>query len=158
MDIQIKEATVEQLNEIMNWRMEVLSEVFADWKQENRQAIYDANLQYYKEALMNHQNVTVFAETNGKTVGCGSICLYQEIPSPDNSNGLCTYLMNIYTRKAYRRRGVAKNVVKYLVNLARARNINKIYLETSKNGRAFYEKLGFVEMKNYLKMPKGESV
>ena len=49
-----------------------------------------------------------FAYVGNEIVGCGGICLYQEMPSPDNPSGGCAYLMNIYTRPEFRGQGVGK--------------------------------------------------
>jgi GNAT superfamily N-acetyltransferase len=74
------------------------------------------------------------------------------MPSPDNPNGKCAYLMNIYTRPAYRGCGIGKKVVEWLICEAQKRNIAKIYLEASEAGRPLYEKLGFVNMHGYMKL------
>ena len=134
--------------------MEVLSEVFVDWKQENQSEIYAANLKYYNEMLVSEHHIAVFANVGGVTVGCGGVCIYQEMPSPDNPSGYCAYLMNIYTRKEFRGQGIAEQVVKYLIRQVRKRNIDKIYLETSESGRILYEKIGFENMVDYMKMPR----
>lgn len=85
-------------------------------------------------------------------IGCGGICLYQEMPSPDNFSGHCAYLMNIYTCPEFRGRGVGEMIVRWLVGQAVQRNITKIYLETSKPGRKLYEKTGFLDMPDMMKL------
>ena len=87
--------------------------------------------------------------------GCGGICFYREMPSPDNPSGRCAYLMNIYARKNYRGQGVGQRIVMSLVEEANQRNVTKIYLETSEMARGLYEKLGFAEMKDYMIWKRG---
>lgn len=82
----------------------------------------------------------------------GGICLYQEMPSPDNLSGQCAYLMNIYTCPEFRGRGVGEMIVRWLVGQAVQRNITKIYLETSEPGRKLYEKTGFLDMPDMMKL------
>ncbi len=154
MEIKIVEATLEDLKLLMQWRMEVLSNVFSDWDRENEKEIYQANLDYYKIMLESNQHIAVFAEVNGQKIGCGGLCIYQEMPSPDNTSGYCGYLMNIYTREAWRGHGVGEAVVSYLLDRARNKKIEKIYLETSESGRGLYEKLGFTDMVDYMKLKK----
>jgi len=74
------------------------------------------------------------------------------MPSPDNINGKCAYLMNIYVKPKYRKQGIGKKICSWLIELAKSKNITKIYLETSDTAKVMYEKLGFEEMKNYLKL------
>ena len=92
----------------------------------------------------------VFASIDGQKVGCGGVCLYDEMPSPDNPTGHCAYLMNIYVRPELRGCGVARRIVRWLVGAALSRGIKKIYLETSEAGRILYEVFGFSDMKDMI--------
>ena len=75
------------------------------------------------------------------------------MPSPDNPTGKCAYLMNIYTKPQFRKRGVGEAIIKWLVAQAIMRGIPKIYLETSKAGKQLYTKLGFIPMQDMMKRP-----
>ena len=148
--LTIRQASLDELEELMEWRMEVLSHVFAIPPDEDTRDLYEANLAYYKSALPKGEHIAVFAEISGATVGCGGLCLYSEMPSPDNPSGQCAYLMNIYTREQYRRQGIGKAIAEWLIDRAKERGVTKIYLETSDSGRPMYESLGFRDMRDYL--------
>ena len=150
MEIIIKEANLDDLNELMKWRMKVLDTVFGINSLEEYRILFDQNEKYYKEAIPTGHHIAVFAEVNGKKVGCGGMCLFDEMPSPDNLTGTCAYLMNIYTPEKYRDHGVARHVVKYLVSKALNMGIGKIYLETTEEARNLYQSLGFKELNDYL--------
>ena len=147
---QLSEADLERL---LSLRMEVLAHVFAAAKErmapERWAALREENRAYYAAALRAGEHIAVVAEISGETVGCGGVCLYREMPSPDNENGLCAYLMNVYTRRPYRRRGVAEAVCRRLIGEAKAAGAKKIYLETSAGAKELYRSLGFSEMKDY---------
>ncbi len=49
-------------------------------------------------------------------------------------------------------RGVGEMIVRWLVGQTVQRNITKIYLETSKPGRKLYEKTGFLDMPDMMKL------
>lgn len=152
MDILIRQASIMELEKLMEWRMEVLHDVFAIPENENTQDLYMANREYYQKSLQSGEHIAIFAEMDGVTIGCGGLCLYREMPSPDNPDGRCAYLMNIYTRKIYRGNGVGNTIVRWLVNYAKEQGITKIYLETSECGRALYEHIGFRDMQDYMKL------
>ena len=80
------------------------------------------------------------------------LCLYREMPSPDNPSGQCAYLMNVYTRKGFCGQGIGTAIVEWLVEQARCRKITKTYLETSASGKPLYENLGFTDMYDYMKL------
>ncbi|MGI6110542.1 MAG: GNAT family N-acetyltransferase [Eubacteriaceae bacterium] len=152
MDIVISRASVDDLDKLMAWRMEVLDVVFGIPADADTRELREANRKYYLEKLPDEEHIAVFADVDGTTVGCGGLCLYQEMPSPDNPDGKCAYLMNIYTRKAYRGQSIGKTIAGWLTKEAERRGISKIYLETSQSGRRMYEGLGFRDMEDYMKL------
>lgn len=150
----IEAAIPEQMDLLMQWRRRVLEDVFADSFPKDLQqadALMEENRRYYQHQLgQGHRAYWVRHET-GDIVGCGGICLYQEMPSPDNPNGRCSYFMNIYTLPEFRHQGAASLLVRTLIQESYRLKAGKIYLETSDAGRAVYQELGFHEMKGYLK-------
>ncbi|WP_293669873.1 GNAT family N-acetyltransferase [uncultured Parabacteroides sp.] len=150
--ISIEKATLSELDELMAWRMEVLHEVFGIPADADTLALEQANREYYRYTLSCSEHIACFARYNGQRVGCGGICLQQEMPSPDNPTGRCAYLMNIYIRPPYRRLHIGTALVGWLVEQAKRQNAGKIYLETSDAGRAMYRRLRFEEMKDIMKL------
>ena len=130
--------------------MRVLHEVFDISDNDPAEELEQANRIYYQSALQAGRHIACQGED---IIGCG-ICLYQEMPSPDNFSGHCAYLMNIYTCPEFRGRSVGEMIVRWLVGQAVQRNITKIYLETSKPGRKLYEKTGFLDMPDMMKLPQ----
>ena len=149
-DITIRQAGPADLDLLIRWRMEVLHCVFSIPADADTTELRQANLDYYTKALADGSHIACFASIDGQTIGCGGVCLYDEMPSPDNPTGHCAYLMNIYVRPEHRGRGVAKRIVRWLVGAALSRGIKKIYLETSEAGRLLYEVLGFSDMKDMM--------
>lgn len=152
MEIRIRQAGPEELDTLMRWRMEVLREVFAVPAEQQMDELARANRLYYQTALETGGHIACFACRGAEIVGCGGICLYQEMPSPENPTGQCAYLMNIYTRRPFRKLGVGEKTVRWLVEQASRRGITKIFLETSDAGRALYRKTGFSPMQDYMKL------
>lgn len=64
-------------------------------------------------------------------------------PGPLNQVPVRAYILNVYTDPAYRRRGLAKQLVSQLVEEARTLGLNVVELHASNAGRPIYEKLGF---------------
>ena len=152
MEIEIRKAELTDIDLLMEWRMRVLHEVFSIPDDQPTEELEQVNRLYYQSTLGTGGHIACFAYMKNEIVGCGGICLYQEMPSPDNASGQCAYLMNIYTCPQFRGRGVGETVVQWLVGQAALKNITKIYLETSKAGRKLYEKTGFVPMPDMMKL------
>lgn len=152
MSIYIHQAGLDELETLMQWRMEVLAAVFEMPLEQIIEKHEQANRAYYRKHLSDGSHIAVFARQDQQIVGCAGLCLYEEMPSPDNPTGKCAYFMNVYVRPQWRKKGIAAQMVQSLIDQARALNISKIYLETSEMGRGVYASLGFKEMKDYLKL------
>lgn len=133
---------------LMAWRAEVLGCVFGSAPSS---ALMAANRDYYMRHVPGGSHVAYMALLDDIEVGCGAICIYDEMPSPDNHSGRCAYLMNIYVREPWRHHGVATAIVKRLVEDALQRRCGKIYLETTEMGCTVYRALGFDDMKGFMK-------
>ncbi len=154
MEIVVKNVGLEQLDMLMKWRMIVLHEVFSVPAENKMKELEQQNRCYYQSMLPSGGHIACFAYAENKVVGCGGMCIYQEMPSPDNYSGKCAYIMNIYTCPQFRKQGVGKVIVKWLLEQAYERHITKIYLETSELGRILYQKVGFTVMQNMMEYKK----
>ncbi|MBQ7496713.1 MAG: GNAT family N-acetyltransferase [Selenomonas sp.] len=141
---------------LLDWRMEVLSHVFAKERQDMTETdwngLREENRCYYEQELPRGGHIACLAMVDGQLAGCGGVCLYREMPSPDNHTGKCGYLMNIYTREEFRHQGIAQNVCTWLIQQGKSWGAEKIYLETSECGKGLYHSLGFKDMQDYLKL------
>ncbi len=153
LNIIIKKAGVEQLNLLLEWRMMVLREVFSLPESCDTGRLRESCRAYYEKELAAGGHVACFAWVDGLIAGCGGMCLYDEIPSPENPSGKCAYLMNIYTLPELRRHEIGRCIVDWLVARARERGIVKIYLESTRAGRRLYHDVGFRNMSDMLKLP-----
>ena len=86
-------------------------------------------------------------------VGSGGVSYFQVMPTYHNPSGCKAYIMNMYTKPEYRRKGIANNTLKLLVEDARSRGIDAISLEATRMGRPLYEKFGFVKMNDEMEYP-----
>lgn len=146
MKVTIKETG--DIAALMRWRAEVIEMVFGITPSAS---LLDANRRYYEENIRRGRHIAVIAECGSAEAGCGSICLSEELPSPDNLSGRCAYLMNIYVRKEYRGKGIGHSIVRWLVDYARTAGCGKIYLETTRAARSLYISIGFEDMPDMMK-------
>lgn len=134
---------------LLSWRDEVIRNVFGEIPSDS---LMKQNEAYYSSHIADGSHLAFVAYNDGVEAGCGSICLSDELPSPDNPSGKCAYLMNIYVRAPFREHGIGHEIVKKLVEEAKARQCGKIYLETTDAGRSVYESLGFKDLPDMMKL------
>lgn len=154
--IALRELDRSCIDELLAWRMEVLDTVFADDGPWDRDALREENRRYYEQSV-GIDHVAVVASVDGEDAGCGALCLQKEMPSPDNPSGLCAYLMNVYTRPAFRHQGVGAAVVAWLVDQAQALGAGKIYLEATAAGAPLYADAGFRPMEGMMKLGSADA-
>ena len=144
--VEIRE--IKAMPTLMYWRQEVLEHFFGE-KPDNRLLV--ANRQYYALHIADGTHRAFVALSDGEDAGCGAVCLTEELPSPDNRTGKCAYLMNIYVREPFRNRGIAHRIVSHLIEVAKDHGCEKIYLETTSEGKPVYVSLGFKDMPDMMK-------
>lgn len=144
--VELKE--IKALPTLMYWREEVIKHVFGVTPDKR---LLVANQQYYERHIADGSHKAFVAECDGEDAGCGAVCYTYELPSPDNPSGRCAYLMNIYVREAFRHKGVAHHIVSRLIDEAKSQGCDKIYLETTAEGRAVYSSLGFKDLPDMMK-------
>ena len=154
MNVLVKKAGISELSPLIEWRVRVLAEGFADSLHPDWEAISKNNENYYKEELFKDSHTACFAvnEESGEIIGCGGICYQKEMPSPDNLTGTNGYLMNIYTVPEYRGHGIGRKIIEFLIADAKKRGTEKIYLESSVGAKRLYEEIGFSDMQDYMKL------
>lgn len=51
--------------------------------------------------------------------------------------------MNVYVKKDFRRKGLAKKMLELLIEEAKSRKVTEISLDATEKGRPLYESMGF---------------
>ena len=101
---------------------------------------------YYEHAIPDGTHTAFLVFDKGQFVGAGGISYYRVMPTYHNPTGRKGYVMNMYTRPAYRRKGIAYHMLDLLVRDAREKGVAFISLEATEAGRPLYEKYGFSAM------------
>lgn len=148
----IRKATIEDIDELIKLRIEFMSEM-------NKKAEVPQNLEnelkiYFKEHISNNTFVAWLAIVDDKIVATSGVCFYTVPPTFKNVAGKNAYIMNVYTREGYRKRGVAAKLFEKTIEEARSNGSKKIHLSATKDGAPLYEKFNFQynpgEMEFYL--------
>lgn len=143
--------SVNEIEELMKWREEVIFNVFGI---KATAELLDANRDYYLRHILDGSHKACVALFHGEEAGTGSICLSEELPSPDNPSGICAFLMNIYVRKKFRKHGIATSIVNHLVDEAKRLGCGRIYLESTEMAKHLYKRCGFIDMVNMMEYEK----
>lgn len=152
-NIEYRRATPDQIDRLVEIRIEVLRaanrlEDSADLSEVERQS-----RDYYTKALSDGGHTGFLAFDGERIVGAGGVSFYRVMPTVHNPTGREAYIMNMYVRPEYRRKGIATQILDLLVNDARQSGISCITLEATDMGRPLYEKYGFSPMEHEMELP-----
>lgn len=107
---------------------------------------------FFNQKLADDSLVEWIVEDNGEIIATAAIAFYQFPPTYTNKSGWKGYVTNMYTRDDYRRQGIATLLLDKLVEVAKIRNVKKLWLGASELGRPVYEKFGFRQTGVWLDM------
>lgn len=140
--MNIKKTTPEDIEELMKLRLEMLRIVNKlDKNVQFEKTLIDTSREYF----LHGDQTTVFAMEGDKIAGCASISYITIMPTFSHPTGKRAHLMNVYTRSEFRRKGVGKLMVEYLIEDAKQKGATEISLDATEMGHPLYKAIGFTE-------------
>lgn len=152
MELIYKKAVPDDLEILTETRVAVLRAANQLSDDTNMTDVEMKSREYYQTALQDDAHVAYLVFDGDKFVGAGGVSFFQVMPTYHNPTGRKAYIMNMYTRPEYRRKGIALKTLDLLVAEARMRGITSISLEATNMGRPLYEKYGFISMKDEMEL------
>lgn len=110
---------------------------------------------YYETCFPEDSHAAWLVFDGEEVVGTGAVSFYKVMPTYHNPSGKKAYIMNMYTRPDYRRRGIARRVLELLTAEAEMRQIDAVTLEAAAAGRPLYEAFGFTAMRDEMELLGG---
>lgn len=154
MNLTYKRATPKDIDLLTQTRIEVLRAANQLSDDTDMTEVEKQSYSYYQKALCDDSHIAYLVFDGTRFIGSGAVSFYQVMPTYHNPSGKKAYIMNIYTRPEYRRKGIAARVLDMLVKDSKHRGITAISLEATDMGRPLYAKYGFVKMNDEMELPK----
>ncbi len=153
MNLAYKKATIDDLDILTNTRITVLRAANKLSDDVDMSIVKEESYRYYENALTNDTHVAYLVFDGDDFVGAGGISFFKVMPTFHNPTGQKAYIMNMYTKPEYRRKGVAYKTLDLLIAEAKCKGITSISLEATDMGRPLYEKYGFVKINDEMELP-----
>lgn len=154
MNLTYKRAAIEDIDILTKTRIEVLRAANKLSDDIDMSEVEKQSCNYYEKALCDGTHIAYLIFDANCFVGTGGVSFFQVMPTYHNPSGKRAYIMNMYTRPAYRRRGIAYKTLDRLVCDIKCKGITSISLEATAMGRPLYEKYGFVKMNDKMELPE----
>lgn len=150
--ITYRRAVYSDLEVLVDMRMEFLADVNRVSIREEEKTIVRQNFKEYLEELLPKDEFVAWLALDGQEViATSGLSFYRRPPSYMVKNGQSAYIMNMYTKEAYRNQGIAKELFERVLNEAKDRGCDYINLHATKMGQPVYEKFGFVFTEDEMK-------
>lgn len=141
-NIEIVKATAADIETLMAIRLEMLREVndlASDYE-------FSEELKTCaREYFLSGNQTTILAKDGETIAGMASINYITIMPTFSHPTGKRAFLMSVYSRKEYRRKGIARDMINQLIEEAKTRGCSEIILDATEAGRPLYKSLGFEE-------------
>ena len=144
-EITIRQATVADVPDLVRLRRAMFEAMgFDDPAQLD--AADAAAAAYFAETIPTGRFHGWLAVTSAnEAVGSGGAVIDHHPPGPSNLSGRIGYVMNLVTVPRYRRRGIARRVMRVMLKWLAEQDIQRVVLHATETGRSLYEELGFVD-------------
>lgn len=140
--IKIFKANEQNLKDMVNLRIEMLKEVNClsdEYKFEDE--FIEATRNYFS----GDRQSTMIAYNNDEPVGCATMCCIELLPTYRHQTGKRTHLMNVYTKKNFRKQGIASTMLYMLIEEAKENNVTEITLYPTEQVKSLCKRYGFVQ-------------
>lgn len=104
--------------------------------------------EYLGEQTASGTLLTWVAETNGKVISTASILRYPIPPRQGKTHE--GSVINVVTHPAWRRKGIASEVMRALMDYVETSSLRRVWLRTTMAGRGVYTNVGFVADSTFL--------
>lgn len=140
--MEIRKANRDDIDRLVTGRIDFLQgmqsfteDAIKDYEKRTRE--------YMEKHLPNESMVAWLALEEGAIIATAFVCFYDVLPLRNCPSGKIGTIYNVSTHPDYRRRGIATQLLKQLIQDAKERGVGKLYLTATDMGKPLYEKLGF---------------
>lgn len=139
---RIRQATVADVDIIVHHRRSMFADMgYGD--EAARDAMATAARPFTEAALRDGSYRGWLVEDEDRVVAGGGLTIAGFQPTPLDPKPRRAWVLNMYTEQAYRRRGLAGELLQSMIGWCREQGFRSVSLHASDAGRPLYELLGF---------------
>ncbi len=146
MSVTYQKLTDRELDVFIEMRIAQLREEGATEDIDLRPALKD----YYARHMADDTFVSWIALDNDRIIGTSGMSIVEKPPYFGCPNGKIGLLSSMFTDKAYRRQGIAKELLSRVVNEARIHGCGVVQITASDMGVLLYTSFGFIKNNNFM--------
>lgn len=143
MKFAVSQAKPEDIEILVKHRLNMFNDMYPKLTKEIEES-QDETRQWLEQKLLEGTLVCfVVRKEDQHPIGSGCLWIKKEQPNPTRPRLEAPYLMSMYTEKDFRRKGVARLVLKSAIAWSRDQGYDRINLHATDVGSPLYEGFGF---------------
>lgn len=146
MEISYRRLSDKELDIFIKMRINQLREEGAKEDIDIEPALKD----YYQRHMADGTFISWIALDNEKIIGTSGMSIVEKPPHFSCPSGKTGILSSMFTDKAYRRKGIAKELLSRVVNEAREKGCGSVWITASDMGVLLYSDFGFTKNNNFM--------
>lgn len=146
MDIKYRKLSVKDLDFFLDMRINQLREEGAEENIDLKPALRD----YYERHIKDGTFVSWLAVDGDRIIGTSGMSFVEKPPYYGCVNGKMGLLSSMYTSRRYRRKGIARELLKRIVKEAKEYGCGTVQITASDMGVLLYSDFGFKRNSNFM--------
>lgn len=146
--MEIRKAAIHDCDQLTQLRIDMRNEREHPCSGDFQNTFYHSTFQYFTENIESGNFIAYIAVEKDEIIATSGLCFCFAPPTYKVPDGKIAYIMNMYTKPAYRKRGIAAKLLDCIVQEAICRDCTEILLNASDMGKPIYQKYGFTEVEN----------
>ncbi len=147
--ITYRKATLHDVENLAELRVIFINEVFSIKESQDSIQLKKELTEYFKASLSDQSNIAWIAEYENKIISTSTLVIWHAPPTYSGlgKKGLRGYILNMYTEKKFRKKGIASVLMEKIINEAKDLNLELVHLHSTNDGIGIYRKMGFQDTK-----------
>lgn len=141
--ITVRRASLRDIDDIIDHRMKLLYEMGKSPSEVGSESLRNATRGYFIKKIQTGEFNVFVAETAGVVVSMTCIQFIEHPPVYENIGGTEGHVMDVYTEREWRGKGIAATLLGKVVEYAKENNATRVILDTIGSDTRLYEKIGF---------------
>ena len=146
MNIITEKATINDIDELVQMRLDYLTEDYGTLTDAQITKITSSLPDYYRMHL--NKDLLVYVARENIIVSCCFLLISEKPANPSFINGRTGSVLNVYTKPEYRKRGIAGKLMEQLIAEANDIGLDYIELKSTDEGYHLYKSLGFQDVQS----------
>ncbi|MBO4477345.1 MAG: GNAT family N-acetyltransferase [Lachnospiraceae bacterium] len=138
-------ARIKDIPELVRLRIAYMIDDYGSVSDADRRAM-EEQLPGYFERKLGRELVAFVARDGEHLVATVYLLIIEKPANPAFLNGLEGEVLNVFTEKEYRGRGISTRLLNEMIAYAKEKQLCRIDLKATDEGYKLYKKLGFVEI------------